>query len=142
MTAVGGEAPRPWGDADAVIARVNEQIAEAQENAVRAEQVKQDIDGLRERASSPRREVTVTVDASGRFTDLELTREAMMLAPDALARLVVETAARAQRGAGQRAIEIAAEVFGAESLAVDHLRGEVAARTPDRFGPDDEIGYR
>jgi DNA-binding protein YbaB len=137
------EMPRPWGDPEAAIARVTEQIAEAQQRAVQAEQVRVDIDALRERASSPRREVTVTVDASGRFTDLELTRDAMSLAPDALARLIIQTTARAQRAAGERAIQIAADTFGADSPAVEHLRGEVATRTPDRFGSDDEpIGYR
>lgn len=140
--AVGDGMPRPWGDAEAAIARVNEQIAEAQQRAAQAERVREDIDGLRERATSPRRELTVTVDATGRFTDLKLTRDAMQLHPDALARLIVETAARAQRAAGERAIEIAAEAFGADSPAVEHLRGEVAARTPDRFGDDDSIGYR
>ena len=50
-------------EAEAAIARIEQQVAEAQLRAERAQQVQVDIDAVRATATSPRREVSVTVDA-------------------------------------------------------------------------------
>lgn len=50
-------------EAEAAIARIEQQVAEAQLRAEQAQQVQVDIDAVRAAATSPRREVSVTVDA-------------------------------------------------------------------------------
>ncbi|HEX7302633.1 YbaB/EbfC family nucleoid-associated protein [Lentzea sp.] len=68
-------------------------------------------------ASSPRGEVTVTVNAGGVLGDVVLTPAARRLDVDALAVLIVSTAREAQRLAGARTAEVLAEYLG-ESEAV------------------------
>jgi DNA-binding protein YbaB len=117
-------------DADLAVARIEEQIAEAQERARRASEVRQQIDAVRGSATSPRRELTVTVDASGRLVAVDVTEDALRLSPRDLGRLVVETANAAQRQAGAKAVEVASDAFGAESGIVAHLRDEVEKPPP------------
>jgi YD repeat-containing protein len=124
------------GDADAAIARVEDQIAAAQARAAQARQLREDIDAVRGSATSPRREVTVTVDASGRLADVRLTEGAYELQADALGRLLVETANRAQRVAGEKALDLTAEVFGKDSPVVDHLRAELDRVPPSGADTD------
>jgi len=123
--------------ADAAIARVEEQVAAAQARAAQAQQVQADIDAVRASATSPRREVTVTVDATGRLAGVRLSDAAYDLRPDALGRLIVETANRAQRLAGEQALEITATAFGADSPVVAHLRDELEKEPPS--GPATDI---
>lgn len=117
-------------DADAAIARVQQQVAQAQEQAVRAQAMKSEIDALRVTASDPRRRVSVTVDASGRLIDVELANSAYDVGAAELGRLLVQTANEAQRDAGAVAIQIAADTFGEDSAVVDHLRDELEAMYP------------
>lgn len=116
-------------DADRAVRRIEEQVAEAQERARRAAEVRQGIDALRGVATSPRRELSVTVDASGRLVDVEVTDAAYRLSPRDLGRLIVETASAAGRQAGAKAVELASEAFGAESGIVAHLRDEIERST-------------
>jgi hypothetical protein len=124
-------------DADRAVARIEEQIAEAQERARRATEVRQRIEALRGSATSPRRELTVTVDASGRLAAVDLTDAAYRLSPRDLGRLLVETANAAQRQAGAKALEVASEAFGADSGVVAHLREEVEKAPPAGEGAGD-----
>jgi DNA-binding protein YbaB len=117
-------------DADAAITRIEQQMAAAQRQAERAQQFQAEIDGVRGVARSPRRELQVTVDAAGRLAAIELSDAAMELAPRALAELLVETANAAQRDAGVKAVDIAAEAFGQDSGIVDRLRAEVDKEPP------------
>ncbi|GAA0412503.1 YbaB/EbfC family nucleoid-associated protein [Leifsonia naganoensis] len=121
-------------DADLAVARIEEQIAEAQERARRAGEVRQEIDALRGSATSPRRELTVTVGASGRLVAVEVNDAAYRLSPRDLGRLIVETANAAQRQAGAKAVELASEAFGEESGIVAHLRDEVERSTRPAAG--------
>lgn len=57
-------------DAEATIARMREQVAQAQETARRAEAMQEEFSAVRGRASSPRDEVRVVVETSGRVTEL------------------------------------------------------------------------
>lgn len=122
------------GDADAAIARVEDQIAQAQRRAVQARQLRADIDAVRGVAASPRREVTVTVDAAGRLADVDLADAAFDLSPRELGRLIVQTAGAAQRTAGEQALALTAEVFGEDSTVVDHLRAELDRLPPSADG--------
>lgn len=115
-------------DPDAALAKIQRDIATAQERAVRAEQVKAEVDAVRGRGRSPRGEVVVEVDASGQLRDVDLTDAAMALRPDELSRLIVEAARAAQREAGGRAVTIMGEAFGEDSPLTAHLRTEVEQR--------------
>ncbi|MFX8437319.1 YbaB/EbfC family nucleoid-associated protein, partial [Acinetobacter baumannii] len=86
-----------------------------QERAERAAELRRQIDAVRGVATSPRREVTVTGAASGRLAAVELTDAASPLPSRDLGRLIVHTANEAQRQAGEKALELASEAFGADS---------------------------
>lgn len=125
-------------EAEAAIARIEQQVAEAQLRAERAQQVQVDIDAVRAAATSPRREVSVTVDATGRLVGIRLADAAYELRPDALERVIVETAGDAQRLAGEQALEISRAAFGADSAIVERLAGEIERQSP----PSQPMGFR
>ena len=116
---------RADADADAAIARVEQQIAAAQEQAQRAHEFQGRIAAVRGVARSPRGHVEVAVDAGGRLSAVDLSPAAMDLSPRELSALLVETAQTAQRVAGEQAVQLAEEAFGADSGAVGRLRAEV-----------------
>ena len=117
-------------EAEAAIARIEQQVAEAQVRSAQAQQVQTDIDAVRASATSPCREVTVTVDAAGRLAGIRLADAAYDLRTDALEQLIVETAGRAQRLAGEQALEISRAAFGADSPIVERLAGEIDREPP------------
>lgn len=61
-----------WSDPDASIARIEQQIADAQAQAVVAQQLQEQLTELRGSASSRRGEVTAVVEIGGRLSDLRL----------------------------------------------------------------------
>lgn len=121
---------RTGTDPDDVIARVEQQIAAAQQQAERARAFQDEAAAARGSAPSPRGEVRVSVEASGRLTEVALSARAYELAPQQLGRLIVETARAAQRVAGDRVLQLAAEAFGTDSGVVERLRGELDAIAP------------
>ncbi|AMG83855.1 MULTISPECIES: YbaB/EbfC family nucleoid-associated protein [Microbacterium] len=131
-----------WSDPVATRARIEQQVKDAERRAAQAAQVRDDIAGVREQATSPGRDVTVTVDASGRLADVALTDAALQRSPAALGALIVTLAATAQKAAGARAVEIAAEAFGAEDAAVAHLREEIAELPDPSQDGRPQIEYR
>lgn len=116
-------------DAGISIERVQQQIEAAQLQAERAQHLEAKITAIRETARSPRGHVAVTVDASGRLTGLDLSREALRWQPGALANVIVQAAHAAQRTAGARAIDLTAVAFGADSGVVERLRIELDERS-------------
>jgi len=130
----------PWGSADETIARVNEQIVEAQERAAKAGQLRAEMDALRGKATSPRGDVVAFADVSGRLVDLELTTAALDRTPSALAEMIVATAKAAAAKAGELAVAQAAAAFGEDSPVTEHLRTEIAERNPKQPG-ESMIGY-
>lgn len=116
-------------DPDEALRRIQHDVEAAQRRAGRAQEVKAEIDAVRGRGRSAHGDVTVVVDASGRLRDLELTDAALARRPDALARLVLETARTAELDAGRRAVGIAEEAFGEGSPLTAHLRAEIEQRT-------------
>ena len=117
-------------DADLAITRVQQQIADAQERAVKAQEVQGRIEAIRATSTSPRRELSVTVDASGRLVAVDLSDDAYDLEPQELGELIVRTAGAAQGLAGAQAVEFAQEAFGEDSPLVDHLRSEISRIAP------------
>ncbi|PKI89917.1 hypothetical protein CW368_12190 [Actinomycetales bacterium SN12] len=110
------------------------QVEQAHRRAEAAVAARIEIQGVRERVVSPRGELSVVVDASGRLLDVGLTDAALRLTPGALSRLILEMAQKAQWAAGERAVQVAAEAFGEEDAAVAHLRGEIAQLAPEPGG--------
>ena len=115
-------------DPDLLIERVQVQVEQAQERARAAQQMRAQVEAVRGKAYSPRRELAVTVDASGRLVDVELSDAAMDLRARDLSRLIVATAQAAQRDAGQQAVAMASEAFGDQSPVVARLRDELDSR--------------
>ena len=135
MTTPGGTS---WSDPDAVTARLEAQVAQAQQRAARAQTMRSEIDAVRGKGRSPRGEVVATADASGALTDLTLTDDALELSAPALAQVIVATAGQARRDAGDQAVRITAEAFGEDSSAVTMMRDELAQRERAR---DDGLSY-
>lgn len=130
-----------WGGAEESIAHVRAQMAETLERADRAQALKGQIDAVRGRSASPRGEVDVEVDATGRLTDITFGEDLGRLSPADLSRAVLAALAAAQRKAGDQAIQLTADIFGDDSETVALIRGEVEERMPPR-ADDDTLGYR
>jgi len=131
-----------WGSPDDAMARVNQQVAEAQERAKRATEVRLEMEALRGTARSPRGEVSVEVDTSGRLLGLTLTEDAMELGERELASLIVATTHAAAARAGEKAVELAAEAFGEESATTTRLRDEITERNQKASPGGSDIAYR
>lgn len=131
-----------WLDPIATRARIEQQVKDAERRAAQAVQVRDDIAAVRERAMSRGRDVAVTVDSSGRLADVKLTDAAFDRSPAALGALIVALAGDAQRAAGAKAVEIAADAFGEEDAAVEHLREEIAQLPDPSQGGQPRIEYR
>ncbi len=117
-----------FDDPDAVLAKIQRDIADAQARAERATEVRASIDRVRGRARSARGEVEAEVDATSRLTDLRLDDSALGLRADALAALIRETIAAATRDAGTRALAITDDAYGAGSSVSEQLRRELEER--------------
>jgi len=128
-----------WGSPDEAMARVNAQVAEAQQRAERATAVRIEMDALRGKAKSPKGEVEVEVDTSGRLVGLELTSDALELGERALSKLIIETSRAA--GAGELAVELAADAFGAESSITARFRDEITERNVKAAPVESDIKY-
>lgn len=106
------------------LAQYGDRLTRTAENAAAASERLRTTGG---RASSPRGEVTVTVNAGGVLDDVTLTPAARAMEVDQLSRLIVATARQAQRAAGAQVTEIMTAYLG-EGPALDmvtrHLPGE------------------
>ena len=131
-----------WSDPVATRTRIEQQVKDAERRATQAAQVRDDIAAVREQATSSNRDVAVTVDSSGRLASVKLTDAAFTRTPATLGTLIVNLAAEAQRAAGARAVEIAADAFGAEDAAVEHLREEIAQFPDPSQDGQPRIEYR
>ncbi|EHK87223.1 YbaB/EbfC family nucleoid-associated protein [Saccharomonospora azurea] len=77
-----------------------------------ARQASESVRDIGATASSPRGEVTVSVNAGGALQGVTLTPMARRLEADALAELIVTTAREAQRLAGARMAEVMEDYLG------------------------------
>jgi hypothetical protein len=118
----------PWANPDAAIAQVEAQIRQSQEQATKARALESQMKTLVGRASSPRREVTAAVSASGLLTELKITTDATALREDDLATLIKKVVNDAHRAIGAQAVQLAADAFGEDSGVTARLREEAAAR--------------
>ena len=128
-----------WGDPDAVLARVEDQVRQAQVNAVKAQQLESDMKTLLGRAVSPGREITAGVSASGLLVELTLTERALEWDEKTLAKNVMDTVNAAHRKLGEQAVALSADAFGEDSPVTARLRAEAEARSIATTEPT--IGY-
>lgn len=119
---------QPWSDPDTAIAHVAEQVRQAELQAEKARTLEANVKGIVGRASSPKREVTAAVSASGLLTELKLTNDATELSNDDLAAMIKKVVNDAHRAVGEQAVQLSIEVFGEDSGVTAHLREEAAAR--------------
>jgi KaiC/GvpD/RAD55 family RecA-like ATPase len=128
-----------WGDPDAVLARVEDQVRQAQVNAVKAQQLEADMKTLLGRATSAGREITAGVSASGLLVELTLTERALEWDEKVLAKNVMDTVNAAHRKLGEQAVALSADAFGEDSPVTARLRAEAEARSVNPAEPT--IGY-
>jgi len=102
-----GSPPAPFDEAALLTS-----VAQAQERARRAADLRTKVDALRVRGRSSGGEVGVEVDAVGRLLDLDLTAAALRRRPDVLARLVLRTVADAEQAAREQVRGLAREALG------------------------------
>ncbi|GGN17712.1 broad specificity phosphatase PhoE [Actinoplanes campanulatus] len=103
--------------------RVQRQTETTQELSRRMQQVTAS-------AESRDGDVAVTVDHAGGLSGLTLTDEAMRLAPDDLARLIMATSRRAQSRLSDEMADLVKGMFGADSATTSFVAGTYADRFP------------
>lgn len=118
----------PSADPLAALARIEGDVAAAQERMRRAEAAQIAIAEVRGTGRSRRGDVTVEVDAAGVLTDLHLTEPAVQQSAASLTAAVLLAVRDAQVQAGSRAVAIAEEAWGTDHPVVDRLREEIASR--------------
>jgi DNA-binding protein YbaB len=124
--------PSPWDDADTAIDRIQEQVAQAQATAAKAQEMQQRIRDTRGVAESRGGEVRATCDASGALTDLTLESNAADMSVKELGRVILETVTAARTKAGAKAIAIAEDLFGEDAPGVQMMRAEIDDREQGR----------
>ena len=127
---------------DDLIALVERQVAQAQEHADQTQALADNIAAVRAKASSPGKEVTLSVDVSGRIAELEFDTSALSLSTRDLASVVLTAVDTAQRTAARQVMAMTNETFGEGSGLSQQVRGEYEARLGPDFDADDEDGIR
>lgn len=121
--------PEQW------LAQYHQRLADI---AARANEAGARLRQVGQTATSPRREVTVTVGAGGALEDLTLTPAARTLESDELARLILDTTRRARYAVGAQAVGIATEYFDA-SPALEIIKQHLPTAAPvTRHRADDD----
>jgi DNA-binding protein YbaB len=108
------------------------------EMAASAKAMSDRMQDLRVSAADPNGMVEVTVDTTGALVDLRLGPRIQRVAPEEVARTVMDTIAEAKGVLADRAQEIIAETMGADSEAGREIvaRLEQQLRGPDGEGTD------
>lgn len=89
------------------------------------------LETLRVTAVDANRLVEVTIDASGNLVDLQLGQRTQRVAPDVVARTIMQTIGEAKGKLAEQAKEIITETLGTESPAAR----EIAARVERQLRP-------
>jgi DNA-binding protein YbaB len=123
----------PFGDLQSARATINDQVQQARDRATAIAQLAETVNTTSATVRSPRGEVSVTATAGAAISKVELSSDATALGPAALAALVTQTIASAQRAAAAAALAAAEQTLGSDSAFVAGLRADVESR----FAPDD-----
>jgi DNA-binding protein YbaB len=108
-------------DPDQWLAQYGAKIEQAKQQA---EQAVDQLGGVGGSASSPDGLITVTVNATGVLTDLQIKPEARGMDPSAIATAVLTASTKAQREASGRVVQIMGEFVG-ESPALDFVKAQM-----------------
>lgn len=114
-------------DADAAIARVEEDVRRAQERAERLPSLVAAAAAVRGTATSRRRDLTVEVDQSGGVVDLRITDAALDLGSSRLSSELLALIGQAKADAQRQLLAAATELLGEDDPAVATLRATTAA---------------
>lgn len=130
-------------DADAAIARVEDDIRRAQERAERLPSLVTAAAAIRGTATSRRRDLAVEVDQSGAIVDLRISDAALDLGGSRLSAEIIALTAEARADAQRKVLEAATELLGEDDPAVATLRAASAsASSGARTEGDREDGAR
>lgn len=109
------------------------------EMATNARAMGERMQELRVTAVDPDGLVEVTVDSAGALVDLQLGRGIQQVAPDFVARTIMETIREAKLKLADRAQEIVAETMGTDSAAARQVATRIRQQLRDRDGDDTGI---
>lgn len=114
--------PEGLPDPVALRAKIAQQVEDAQSHAAAINAMNERLTRLEATASSPGGDVRVTVNAKCMTTSLELGEHTIRLGRRALAKLILDTTAEAQRSVARQALAIAEGTLGDTTIA--QLRAE------------------
>lgn len=123
-------------DADAAIARVEEDVRRAQERAERLPSLVAAAAAIRGTATSRRRDLTVEVDQSGSVVDLRITDAALDLGSARLSSELLALIAEAKADTQRQILAAATELLGEDDPAVATLRATTAAAVGSADGQE------
>lgn len=129
----------PSPEAAALLSQVNQQIAALEEQAAAAARMRAEAAGVRGRATSPQREVSVEVDGLGRVQDISFGQGALALSPADLGRVVI-AAIRSACAEAERAVLAVTEPVLGPSVERDEFRRAYAPRPPAGGSPIPRTG--
>lgn len=114
-----GEAPGTGGllDPDGAVDRLAEWKGRIDRLAADTRVMSERLQDLRVTVADDNRLAEVTVDATGRLVDLRLGQRIQRVAPEVVARTIMETIGVARRQLADRSQEIIADTVGTESAA-------------------------
>lgn len=101
------------------------------------QQLSDEIQATTVTLESRRGEAAVTVDSSGGLAGLRLTERAAYLAPDDLARVIMDTSRRAQAQMAQKMREMATSVLGPDSETASFISNVYTEKFPEQ--PEEDL---
>lgn len=117
-----GNVPIVLGDADAAIAKVQDDVRRAQARAARFGELREAIAAVRGRAVSRARDVAVEVDSAGGVTDLRISDAALDRGGSRLSAEIVGLISMAGRDARRSTADVAGGILGDDDPTVAALR--------------------
>ncbi|MDG4778084.1 YbaB/EbfC family nucleoid-associated protein [Micromonospora sp. WMMD961] len=139
------EVPNTAGllDPDGAMDRLAEWKGRLDQLAIATDAMSDRIQALRVTAADGNGLVEVTVDSAGALVDLRLGQRIQRVAPDVVARTIMNTIGVAKRQLADRAQEIIGETLGTDSPAARAIAervGQQLRADPAVDGPDDQHG--
>lgn len=116
-----------WG-ADEAIQRVQDDVRRAQQRAERYPALQSAIDGVRSKAVSIRRDLSVEVDAAGVLRGLQIGDSALERGGDRLASEIFELMGKATKQARADALAATTEIMGEDDPIVRTIAADLEAR--------------
>lgn len=126
-------------DVRARLEHIDLQVEQAQAHAERMNRLAGELRDVSAEVASPGGEVRVTVDASGRLTDIAFGAAAGRATPDDLRRVLLDALEEGYRIVSGRQVAIAEETLGEQSPTVAMLRDSATRNAPKIVHDDDGL---